>query len=84
MLLPDEAIDEFMEIWKRQCGEEISEEYAAKRAHEVANLFRLLATPPSGIGDSPPAESAALLEGMRSTISVEDPKKDRRRRTEPE
>ena len=42
-MLPKEAIKEFQEIWKREFGEEISEEEASRRGIELIELFQLIA-----------------------------------------
>lgn len=42
MSLPDEAIKEFQEIYKRKCGKEISFEEAKIEAENFINLFDLI------------------------------------------
>lgn len=45
MALPDEAIKEFQEIYKRKCGKKISFEEAKIKAENFINLFDLITKP---------------------------------------
>lgn len=45
MTLPDKAIKEFQEIYKRKCGKEISFEQAKIKAENFINLFDLITKP---------------------------------------
>lgn len=44
-MLPDEAIEEFKEIYKREFGEELSAEEARRRAENLVGLFGAVYTP---------------------------------------
>jgi len=43
MLIPEEALDEFIAIYKAEFGEEISRKDANEMAHSVLKLYELLA-----------------------------------------
>lgn len=42
MPISDEAIAEFKAIWKKEFGEEISDEKARSRGQELVNLYKML------------------------------------------
>lgn len=44
-MLPDEAIKEFQEIYKKEFGEEISKEEACERAERLFGLFKAVYKP---------------------------------------
>jgi len=44
-MLPDEAIEEFKEIYKKEFGEELSNEEARKRAERLFGLFKAVYDP---------------------------------------
>jgi hypothetical protein len=43
MSIPDDRIDEFIELWERAFGERISRDDARKRAHQLVELYRAIA-----------------------------------------
>jgi hypothetical protein len=45
MRLTKEAIEEFQKLYEQECGEVISFEEAEVRAHEIMNLYLVLAEP---------------------------------------
>lgn len=45
MLLPDKAVKEFQDIYKRKCGEELTLEEARIKAENFINLFDLITKP---------------------------------------
>ena len=45
MFLPDEAVKEFMEIYKKDCGKEITFEEARIKAENSLRLIKLITTP---------------------------------------
>lgn len=48
MPIPDEALEEFVEIYEKEFGEEINRTEATEMAHRVLALCRLLARMPRG------------------------------------
>jgi hypothetical protein len=44
-MLPDDAIEEFREIYKKQYGEELSEEEARERAERLFGLVKAVYSP---------------------------------------
>ena len=44
-MLPQKAIDEFKEIYKKEFGKELSDKEAKLKANELMELFRVLLKP---------------------------------------
>ena len=42
MILSDKAVAEFKAIWKKEFGEEISDEFARSRGSEIVNFYKML------------------------------------------
>lgn len=64
--LPDRAIKEFKEIWRRKYGEDLSWDEADKKANRLSRLVELLCRPePIGKNDN---DSASRLESMQFTV----------------
>ena len=68
-LLPPQAIQEFQALWKERYGEELPDEEAAARAHQVFTLVKMLVEPPAPPCAAPPSPVSAadpttgLIEG---------------------
>jgi hypothetical protein len=45
MMVPKEALEEFKEIWKKEYGEDISDDYALERATTLLTLFDIVYRP---------------------------------------
>lgn len=79
--LPDEAIEEFNEIWRKEYGEELPYEEAAVRAAEVFAVIRLALERRVTVtaddwrqgADGRAADPVALLEAARFQVSAGDP-----------
>lgn len=49
MQIPKETIEKFIKIWKKEFGEDISEDYAAERFRALVNSLRVITKVPSKV-----------------------------------
>lgn len=59
-MLPQQAIQEFKELYKKRYGVELSDEEASGRANRLFNLYKVTYMPKSIIEPVPPSKNNKL------------------------
>jgi hypothetical protein len=61
-MLPEKAIQEFKELYKKRYGVELSDEEASGRANRLFKLYKVTYMPESIIEPVPPSKNKKLIK----------------------